>query len=899
MKTHSRNRFFRHEVIVAFSAIFLVIAFAITFISSKYMNKCLKNETQAQQNRFALHFLGENLADASDYLTNEARRFTMTGDIGALYNYWHEVYVVKERERVIREISEYSLSEKEIAMLSGAKAYSDTLISKEILSMKLILLSGNYTLSENVDEETDSYIQHVMSFSVPEKYEKLSAEELCAEARNLLYDNDYYRSKNLIMSPINEFQNVIDKRLYSEVSKAVDGKNIAFAVHTVCSVIVIIILAVTVFIFSALYVSPLKKYSEKLNSINYKNHYHSNDFSAITLEPSGAHELYNFAVSYNKISESLNEELLWHVNAEDKMRIARDEADRANHAKSDFFAHMSHELRTPLNAVIGYLYLLNNTVLSEKQKKYCYNIDYSSRNLMDIINNILDFSKIEQEKMTFEKTQFSLKSLINDTYNMMKNSALQKSIELKLELSSDMPDYVIGDPMRLRQVLVNLIGNAVKFTEIGEVSIKVGNEVSDDNNCTVIFSVSDSGIGIQSANQKKIFDPFVQNDIGVTRKYGGTGLGLPISKKIVENLSDDKYTISVNSEYGKGSIFTFRMDFEKCDYVAEKRESVLSVDRFDNTIEILLVDDNEINLEMEKTILESMGLNVATASCGEEALKYAETNNYALILLDLHMPVMDGYETARKLRRLINCRNIPIIALTADVVSGVREKVRNSGMDGYLSKPFKVDKLRKLIADGIDIADNSSKSSDYHMIFDYESCLLKLGGDKEKLISIIDSFWKRHKNDAEYIKNHIENGMYENADSILHNIIGVSGNLCCDRLYNESRKLRDEIRNSKIISTDEFVKCWNETIDVMNVFIKKQSINLPVTVSENEKIIIIDTFTELCSNYDFSALGYFNSNSDKFRKILDNARFKKLETYICSFDFKRINSEFGKKDDYV
>lgn len=898
MNVNRRKRFFSREKITAASVLFLTVSLIVTFISGRYMNECLNKETQAQQNRIILHNLGERFAETSDYLTDEARRFALTGDIDALCNYWNEVYITREREKIISEISENSLPDDERRLLSEAKAYSDMLISTETLSMKLMLLSEQDVVYDINDYTINSYISHVMSYELPDEYNNLTSDELFHLSGSILYDSYYYNSKELIMSPISEFQLAMDNRLDKAVEEAIKGKNTAFVAQIVSSVFVILILAVTVFAFSMLYVTPLKKYSEKFSALDFREYFRDNDYSMIQTESYGAYELYNFAQAYNKMSAALKNELRWHIESEEKLRAARDEANRANKAKSVFLAHMSHELRTPLNAIVGYIYLLENTKLGSEQKKYCDNIEYSSKNLLEIINNILDFSKMESGNMNFENSEFSLHHLLNDVYGMMKNSAVQKSLEFSLEIGDSVPEYIKGDQLRLRQVLVNLIGNAVKFTDKGWVAVKAETISCSKEEYAVRFLISDSGKGVPTAKQKSIFDPFVQSDAGVTRKYGGTGLGLPISQRIIEEMSNGEYKIEVESDGENGSVFSFCLNFEKAlkiQNVSEKKE-IISVIKGDT--EVLLVDDNEINLEMESKILESLGIRTTAASCGKDAVKYAERKKYNAVLLDLHMPEMDGYETALKLRQLINCRNIPIIALSADVESDVNEKVRKFGMNGCISKPFRISQLKDAVENGIQSYIKESSDSASQEVFDYEECLQKLGGDEKVLQELIEKFLKKHMNDADYIVSDINQGLNRNADMMLHNIIGISGNLCCYKLYDEAGLLLSRLRNGEAADTESFIKIWNETIEMLSGY-RFESGDLSQKEFIADSDAVIETFIALCRDFDISAKDYFNDNSGVFSNILSEERYTELEKYLDSFDFVSINNKYGKKENYV
>ena len=897
---YKKLNMFNSKMISAVSIVLFIIVIVTIFASNRYMDICLQQEEEAQQNRLELHNLGEMLADASDYLTDEARKFSVTGEIEHLYNYWHEVYETKTRDSVISSLSSYNPPTNERELLSEAKNFSDTLIETETISMKLMLLSQNKKPEDYFyNEELYGYICKVFTCEIPEEYAALSPEEKQKKAMEILYDSYYHESKNLIMSPIQQFQSVMDTRMNSEVEKAVQGKNTASTVQIVCSVVVLVLIGFFIVALNVLYVRPLLEYSNALSDASVKEQLEHQDFSRVRVTPQGARELYNFGEVFNHLSFSLHKELKKRAAAEKEMRTARDEANRANRAKSDFFAQMSHELRTPLNAIIGYLYLLEETPMSEQQKAYCKNIDFSSENLLGLINNILDFSKIESGKMLFEIMDFDLPRLIDDIYNMMKNSAVQKHLDLKLDLSEELPQFVKGDPIKLRQVVVNLISNALKFTAEGTITLTAALKFESEGKKTVEFGVRDTGIGISEEDSVKIFEPFVQSDAGVTRKYGGTGLGLPISQMIVRNASGGKYEIEVESVPNKGSYFHFCMDFLPGIPTVSDTAVCEQCESFENNTSILLVDDNKINLEMEKHIFERYGLAVTTVESGAEAIEYAERYDYDMIFLDLHMPEMDGYETAKRLRFLKKCKYTPIIALTADVVSGVEEKVKKSDINGYISKPFKPEQLRNLIKQYLNIANHYPEKllAESNIIFSYDECLEKLNGNCEVLQSLVQRFLDNHSSDCDYIKTHIEDGYLGNARNILHDVIGISGNLCCRRLYNYACRLRLELHEERTDSFSEFCKVWNETIEAMKTYMSFHTNNSTSKLNTPPFAEIWEQFYKRCEEYDISVVEYFEKYDFAFKHNFENSIFMNIKEAVNRYDFMWITENFSDKEE--
>jgi len=386
------------------------------------------------------------------------------------------------------------------------------------------------------------------------------------------------------------------------------------------------------------------------------------------------------------------------LNILEDLEEAKQKADAAAKAKADFLANMSHEIRTPMNAIIGMSHLALQTELNPKQQNYIEKVHRSAGNLLGIINDILDFSKIEAGKLSMEKIEFRLEEVMDNLANLVGMKAEDKGLEMLFSAAPDVPTALVGDPLRLGQILVNLGNNAVKFTEKGEIVIGVETVERTADAVELHFWVKDSGIGMTPEQCGKLFQAFSQADASTTRKFGGTGLGLTISKRLVELMQG---RIWVESEAGKGSSFHFHARFGAQKEGVEREN--YSQDRVDNTEDVmqqlagtrvLLVEDNDLNQELAQELLQDAGMKVVIANHGQEALDIlAKDVTFDGILMDCQMPVMDGYAATREIRKNPAFKDTPIIAMTANAMAGDREKVIEAGMNDHIAKPLDVNQM--------------------------------------------------------------------------------------------------------------------------------------------------------------------------------------------------------------
>lgn len=471
----------------------------------------------------------------------------------------------------------------------------------------------------------------------------------------------------------------------------------------------------------------------------------------------------------------------------DRLKTARDLAQAADRAKSVFLATMSHEIRTPMNGVLGTASLLENTELDQEQQRYVLTIAESGRILLHILNDILDYSKIEAGQLTIENVSFSVSSLVERLYNLLLPEAVNKGIEFVIDLDPDVPDILLGDPTRIQQILFNLIGNAIKFTQEGNVYIAIfGDPIKGQSSWKVRFEVSDTGIGIAADKKEKLFDAFAQAEQSTSRQYGGTGLGLSISKKLVDAMSGK---MGVVSQLEEGSTFWFELTLAAGapqDVAPEESDS-----RSTSPLKILLAEDIEVNRMVAREMLNKMGHQVIEAENGKQAIDLAISDKPDLIIMDINMLVIDGKEATRQIRNLddADVKTIPILASSANVIGNNIQEMRATGFNGFLAKPYEPKDLQSAISDVMNnqfhiknaIAEQTEKLFDQTILdFDTEH----LGPEITK--KLVQTFFKEASTLVEQINTALEQNIRSQK---AHALKGASINVGLIKLSKKSSEI--------------------------------------------------------------------------------------------------------------
>ena len=522
-------------------------------------------------------------------------------------------------------------------------------------------------------------------------------------------------------------------------------------------------------------------------------------------------------------NKKLTHEIKMREEIQKALELSRNEAEKSANVKSEFLANMSHEIRTPMNAINGMAYLCLQTELNPQQEDYIIKIQNAGTSLINIINDILDFSKMEAGKLDINNTSFALDKVLDNQLVLLKYSAMEKNLNLIIDIDENIPNRLIGDNLRLGQVLANLSSNATKFTEKGKITISVKLKEKLDTSVVLLFSIKDTGIGMTEKDTVKLFKPFEQANSSTTKRFGGTGLGLSISKRLVEMMGGE---IWVESKIGSGSTFSFSLEFRIC--TARLSESTAALAKIDNSnllgAKILIVEDNLINQQIASELLRKVGSITSIASNGADAVDMIKKGDFDLILMDIQMPIMDGCKATKIIRNDLGFADLPIVAMTANALKSDLDEYLAIGMNAVETKPIEVHSFFKTLCNLVRAKHNFieevikkeetkkdiAKQREEDILLNLPHLnvvdgLTRVADDKELYKTVLLMFRDNYANSIIELKETLENEGAEAASRKAHALKGVSGNISAEELFKFSDKITEALRAEDTAKVDELM----------------------------------------------------------------------------------------------
>ncbi|GAB2022233.1 hypothetical protein RyT2_13070 [Pseudolactococcus yaeyamensis] len=802
-------------------AFFAMIFFSILSIFN--LQHHLAKNREAQKHQEAAQKLIDAQNNLITYQTREAELFVMTHDLTHLRNFLSNGGEMLSIKTKINQLKKTSLPKYESKYWRIVEENTTLLYYTQLRAIKLT------TTSLALKSEDLPHL--VQNYQLNWTEQTLSPQAQQNKAQLLLFSTNYTDEQQIITHNIQRFRTAILSRLNQQTQVSKENTNLAIHIELLTQFLMLLIFLAILILFFSYVVHPIQHYTQSLESRDWTD-------DTPPLIPQGSAELHAFAKNFNQLYHQM-------------ITVTK--------LKSNFLSETSHELRTPLNAISGHIHLLKKTNLSEEQSQQLTIISQSSDHLIRMINNVLDFEKIEQRGLILNPIHFSLQRLFEEIIALHQPSATAKQINLSLDFAALSTDKVYADQERLRQVFINLINNAIKFTTDGFVCLKVREEFLaklPTQNMYLKIQVIDNGIGIKTENLNRIFKAFEQIDDLPPSKSAGTGLGLPISQKIIEKMGG---SITVKSIEAQGTTFTIHLKLEKSIQTMPHEVMFKPLLTEPSSKKILLVDDNLLNLQMTSNIIKHYGSNVVTAETGYKALEKLQTEDFDLILLDLRLPDISGIDIVKKLRQE-NGRHTKtkVIALTADVEKERLTLALAAGMDGYLAKPIDFDKLESLIFEKMSKDVQDRNFNHFRSVF-----------FKDYLPQI------RHMNRLSLPER----------EHLLHDLKGLSGNLKLQKIYQKTVEV-EQLKHLNWLP--HYIKLFEESAAYFKIDFeekgrqKSEKPTLNAEVLAQLKIMVKNANPmafELVKNY---------SVSQELEEALKNYNFLEASALLESFNLAAI-----------
>jgi CheY-like chemotaxis protein/nitrogen-specific signal transduction histidine kinase len=514
-------------------------------------------------------------------------------------------------------------------------------------------------------------------------------------------------------------------------------------------------------------------------------------------------------------NEHTMELLKWAREKSDDLQLAHDQALHLAKLKSEFLSTMSHEIRTPMHAILGMIELLLATPLDEKQRKFAALVQGAGKDLLTLIDDILDTTKLEEGKILLEQIDFSPRALVEGVVELLKPKATEKGLSLQALIDPATPFALRGDPHRLRQLLFNFVGNALKFTPSGQVTV----EVVSEGGQKLLFTVRDTGIGISESDRRRLLQPFTQADGSTARKYGGTGLGLFISNQLIGLMGG---TLEIASSEGQGSAFRFSALFEPAEALPEI--SPLKPLRLaEEGAPVLLVEDNLVNQKIALLLLEKLGLSAHVAGNGREAIEMISLNPYRLVLMDCHLPVMDGFQTTANIRSKEgpSGQRLPIIALTANTLEVDRERCLAAGMDGFLSKPFDLRQLQGVLKDWLNWGEENPEKKASQIPLQISELQEVCRGDEAVLLDLLKFFLVTTKELVEELKSAVEKKDLASLIEHAHTLKGACASMTAREMASLCKEIEQEAKSGQADLLPGIMRKLDGSFERVGVFLEE------------------------------------------------------------------------------